>query len=81
MNAEPQRLEDTHPEVARFIQDVCNKRHPYGVIRIHKGSFIQNRKYGWWDTFSIALPKAKQPGRNEKCPCGSTIKYKRCCGR
>jgi uncharacterized protein YchJ len=22
----------------------------------------------------------KQPGRNEKCPCGSGHKYKKCCG-
>tara|TARA_A100001201_G_scaffold143391_1_gene144830 strand:- start:1101 stop:1343 length:243 start_codon:yes stop_codon:yes gene_type:complete len=22
----------------------------------------------------------KKPGRNEKCPCGSGLKYKKCCG-
>ncbi|HHQ4575443.1 SEC-C metal-binding domain-containing protein [Aeromonas hydrophila] len=22
----------------------------------------------------------KKIGRNEKCPCGSGLKYKRCCG-
>ena len=22
---------------------------------------------------------APQPGRNEQCPCGSNLKYKRCC--
>lgn len=27
------------------------------------------------------IVKAKQPGRNEPCPCGSGKKYKHCCGR
>jgi uncharacterized protein YecA (UPF0149 family) len=26
-----------------------------------------------------ALATTKKIGRNEKCPCGSGIKYKRCC--
>ncbi|MBU6134020.1 SEC-C metal-binding domain-containing protein [Clostridium tertium] len=30
---------------------------------------------------NICLSKVKAVGRNEKCPCGSGIKYKRCCGR
>lgn len=25
------------------------------------------------------LPKMKQAGRNNPCPCGSTKKYKNCC--
>ena len=25
--------------------------------------------------------KAKKPGRNDPCPCGSGKKYKKCCGR
>jgi preprotein translocase subunit SecA len=25
--------------------------------------------------------KAKKPGRNDPCPCGSGLKYKKCCGR
>lgn len=29
----------------------------------------------------IPLVKTKEPGRNEPCPCGSGIKYKRCHGR
>ena len=23
----------------------------------------------------------KKPGRNDPCPCGSGLKYKKCCGR
>ena len=25
--------------------------------------------------------KEKKPGRNDPCPCGSGLKYKKCCGR
>lgn len=27
------------------------------------------------------IVKAKQPGRNDSCPCGSGKKYKHCCGK
>lgn len=27
------------------------------------------------------IQKAKKPGRNDPCPCGSGLKYKKCCGR
>ncbi len=29
----------------------------------------------------IPLKKSKKVGRNEPCPCGSGIKYKKCCGK
>jgi SEC-C motif len=28
-----------------------------------------------------SLPGSAKPGRNDPCPCGSGLKYKRCCGR
>lgn len=30
---------------------------------------------------SEPVRKAAQPGRNDPCPCGSGMKYKRCCGK
>lgn len=30
---------------------------------------------------AVPLRKAPGPGRNDPCPCGSGLKYKRCCGR
>ena len=27
------------------------------------------------------VKKQKKPGRNDPCPCGSGLKYKKCCGR
>jgi len=29
----------------------------------------------------IPLRKPKKVGRNEPCPCGSGMKYKKCCGK
>ena len=28
---------------------------------------------------STPIRKDKKPGRNEMCPCGSGLKYKKCC--
>ena len=28
----------------------------------------------------VRMQAEKRPGRNEPCPCGSGIKYKKCCG-
>jgi len=35
------------------------------------------------EEFNISFPlkKPKKVGRNESCPCGSGIKYKKCCGK
>lgn len=33
------------------------------------------------DLFSTLFSLSKKIGRNEKCPCGSGLKYKRCCGK
>ena len=33
------------------------------------------------DLFSTLFSLSKKIGRNEKCPCGSGLKYKYCCGR
>ena len=29
----------------------------------------------------MPIRKDKKPGRNDPCPCGSGLKYKKCCGR
>ncbi len=41
-----QRLEDTHPELATFIKDVCRRKRPYGIVGIDKGPFQQLVKKG-----------------------------------
>lgn len=66
-----------------------------GMDIIQSGDFkIENG--GGKTTFTYSVPpadpipvvpptapivKAKEPGRNEPCPCGSGKKYKKCCGK
>ena len=33
------------------------------------------------DRSVLGLRAGSLPGRNELCPCGSGLKYKRCCGK
>lgn len=30
---------------------------------------------------TVSVRKGPKIGRNEKCPCGSGLKFKRCCGK
>jgi len=43
----------------------------------------EEKKSGKWKEMKIPLTpfqrKNKKVGRNEKCPCGSGIKFKKCC--
>jgi predicted aspartyl protease len=64
-----------------------------GMDIISHGDFAFTNKNGK-STFSFRIPsleridfveelKSKQPkiGRNDPCPCGSGLKYKKCCGK
>ena len=50
--------------------DNCENINTYGND-INVGSHTQ---------YHPSFPIMKKIGRNEKCPCGSGLKYKRCCG-
>lgn len=53
----------------------------------NKFSLIENMvdEMHWWACFDapepVAVRSGRKIGRNERCPCGSGKKYKRCCGR
>ena len=38
-------------------------------------------KTPWTLNHSPYVRKEQKVGRNEICPCGSNIKYKKCCGK
>lgn len=76
----PPRLEDTDPELAEGLRELC---------RINAG-----RKARGWDMWCLRVFPGgytfwQGPGhlrehvvtvaRNERCPCGSGRKYKKCC--
>ncbi len=51
---------------------------------IHECSDFCFEQGRWWYTRGEQLPptfEPRKPARNESCPCGSGIKFKRCCGR
>jgi len=53
--------------------------------RVHHELSRFVREQGVWrykdgDITDEVAPERKKVGRNERCPCGSGKKYKRCCG-
>ena len=65
-----ERLEYTHPEVAKFFQGVAHREHPYGVAKISGLYYLMS---------DGKIMRIKEPGRNQLCPCESGKKYKNCC--
>ena len=51
-----------------------------GLEWIHETARF-TRDSGLWCYLDGRYHPAPKIGRNERCPCGSNLKYKRCCGR
>ncbi|MHB1420324.1 MAG: DUF1841 family protein [Bacillota bacterium] len=49
------------------------------LLRFHQ--LFDNERYRRNLRALITQPSGKKVGRNEPCPCGSGIKFKRCCGK
>ncbi|MGE4352906.1 MAG: preprotein translocase subunit SecA [Oscillospiraceae bacterium] len=72
-------IEGLKAEVARRIY----------TVQVRQGEPVQRRKVaresganaGGEPVKRQPVRKAKKPGRNDPCPCGSGKKYKKCCGR
>lgn len=56
-------------ENAHIYEDAARMAQPKRVVNLNQPQNV------------IPLGKAKKPGRNDPCPCGSGAKYKRCHGR
>ncbi len=87
------RLEDSHPELADFIQKIAlnksTKYHILGNVKINLNFWkinlcgiriISNGNFLGINNRIIAISYPKT-GRNAPCFCGSGKKYKKCCGR
>lgn len=78
----PIPLEEINPEAGRLLAWLCHengklkekKRNPLASVRIHHGRV---------DIQQVEAPVSvsEKVGRNDPCPCGSNLKYKRCCGK
>ena len=65
---EPERLETSNPKLHELLVWVCQengKRLNAGLPTLQKTPVTAEAK----------------TGRNEPCPCGSGLKYKKCCGK
>ncbi len=62
-------------EEMQEIREDCAQSLPYAIKGIH--DFWKARRQ---PANRARRPGGKKVGRNEPCPCGSGLKYKRCCG-
>jgi uncharacterized protein YchJ len=63
----PTRFEDDCPEEAAILAEICLGREGK---KKHKPIFLDG---------TMPVVTHTEVGRNEKCPCGSGKKYKKCC--
>lgn len=82
-DAFPLRFEDEYPEEAQNLMNICqdskyrryaaltcNFLRPTALINFFKG--LVRQKDG-------SVRSDNKVGRNDPCPCGSNIKFKKCC--
>ena len=82
-------LEQTDPELAEHIRQIV-AGHENGAIRNHpvrgfSASWRERTYVLWardrWGYIQEIVRKSRLPGRNDACPCGSKLKFKKCCGK
>jgi len=66
-------IEQTDPELAETFRQIANKEIPFVV---GNGNIYDSRTGGIAQASSDA-----KVNRNDKCPCDSGKKYKKCCGK
>jgi hypothetical protein len=76
------RLERHYDRVERATRD---RTHPaYDTLRQatdSDGGWVSVRGMEALLEGTVRGPEPRPVGRNDPCPCGSGVKYKRCCGR
>jgi len=71
MNITPVRFEDTNPEDAKDLAELCQKnQQARNKGKRNKPTFLD---------VTEPITVDKKVGRNDPCPCGSKKKYKKCC--
>lgn len=73
----PTPLEMSDPQLAAQMQLIAEGRHPtIKTIAVEKDKIVTVLKTG-----EVKIKRVALPGRNDPCYCGSTKKFKKCCGR
>ena len=70
-NETSERYEDTNPEDAQILADICKRR------AMKRGK----QKTLYLDVTEPIIRDGEKIKRNDSCPCGSDIKFKKCCGK
>lgn len=77
---DPEEVFNAYDWFATFLED-----HPGAgdLEELEGGLEAWSRRTGWIMVEARPSPERAEPkvGRNEPCPCGSGLKFKRCCGR
>ena len=61
-----------------FIDRICQRYQP----PVPPVAVDVRMEHGWVEVNGAStVVKEKKIGRNEPCPCGSGLKYKKCCGK
>ena len=70
----PARFEDEYPVAAEHLRLIARGDHP-AVKSLHLGC-PKRYRYRLWP---VTAPE--KVGRNDPCPCGSLLKFKKCHGK
>ena len=75
----------THPDDKRCVISIDDNSDQFMVLR-HLSNELKSKKYAISDFRRLVTTVVKKPnpdfvkqGRNEKCSCGSGLKFKKCC--
>lgn len=77
------RIEDTLTcENEGYVTFLAVYKHANEFFKLHEKSrfIVENGKWRYIDGEFLADNGAFKPSRNDACICGSTKKFKRCCG-
>ena len=76
--------EETLLGIANDLEDppedrLLSELREYEMALTIAGFEIRIPQWSWTGVLAEAVERAVRPGRNSRCPCGSGVKYKRCC--
>ncbi|MCA0240078.1 MAG: UPF0149 family protein [Proteobacteria bacterium] len=77
-------LPEGHEDLKRHLEEAWKDRLPTREDLVDEACFaVQDLRVWWLDHAPRPAPRRVEaaPGRNEPCPCGSGLKYKKCHGK
>ena len=77
-------LPEAHEDFKRHLEDAWKDRLPTREDLVDEACFaVQDLRVWWLDHAPRPAPRRvlAAPGRNDPCPCGSGLKYKKCHGK